>query len=128
MPFKKGQSGNPGGRIGIPAEVRELARSHTAAAINRLVHWMNSNDARASVAACNSLLDRGYGKPVQAMEVSAPDEFEGMTETELRAYLKEQYKSLFGDGRAPTDCGQPGQEWRPSAAPSIKLEDQVHRR
>jgi hypothetical protein len=80
-------------------------RAHTAAAIKRLVHWMNSNDARASVAACNSLLDRGYGKPVQAMEVSAPDEFEGMTDTELRAYLKAGYASLFGDRREPTDCG-----------------------
>jgi hypothetical protein len=27
MPFKKGQSGNPGGRVGVPAEVREMAAS-----------------------------------------------------------------------------------------------------
>ena len=41
MPFKKRQSGNPGGRIGVPKEVRELARTHTEDAVNRLVFWMN---------------------------------------------------------------------------------------
>ncbi len=42
MTFRKGQSGNPGGRVGVPAEVRELARSHTKEAIERLVYWMKS--------------------------------------------------------------------------------------
>lgn len=36
MPFKKGQSGNPGGRPRETREVRELARSYTAEAIKRL--------------------------------------------------------------------------------------------
>ncbi len=27
MPFVKGQSGNPGGRVGVPEEVRELGRT-----------------------------------------------------------------------------------------------------
>ena len=37
MPFRKGQSGNPGGRPKILADVRELARAHTAKALNTLV-------------------------------------------------------------------------------------------
>lgn len=68
MPFEKGKSGNPGGRPKEIHEVKELARAHTKEAIDRLVHWMRSNDAKASVSASQALLDRGYGKPAQAIE------------------------------------------------------------
>ncbi len=70
MTFRKGQSGNPGGRVGVPAEVRELARSHTKEAIERLVYWMKSDNAHASVAAANAILDRGYGRPAQLLDLS----------------------------------------------------------
>jgi hypothetical protein len=70
MPFKKGQSGNPGGRVGVPAEVRDLARQHSTEAIERLIHWMKSDDGRISVAAANALLDRGYGRPAQLVDLS----------------------------------------------------------
>jgi hypothetical protein len=61
-----GQSGNPGGRPGGVAEVRELARTHTAAAIERLVQEMtNGETSHARIAAANALLDRAYGKPTQ---------------------------------------------------------------
>jgi hypothetical protein len=66
-PFQKGQSGNPGGRPAVVAEVKELARAHTAEAIQTLVSIMTnpkSADA-ARVSAANALLDRGYGKPPQ---------------------------------------------------------------
>jgi hypothetical protein len=72
-PFKKGISGNPGGRPKEVAEVQKLARTHTKQAINRLVYWMKSDDPRASVAACQALLDRGWGKPTQPTEVGGPD-------------------------------------------------------
>jgi hypothetical protein len=64
-PFKKGQSGNPGGRPKAIAEVKELARAHTAEAIQTLVSIMtNPKSAPAArVSAANALLDRGYGKP-----------------------------------------------------------------
>ena len=66
-PFKKGQSGNPGGRPKVIAEVKELARAHTSEAIETLVSIMtNPKTAPAArVSAANSLLDRGYGKPPQ---------------------------------------------------------------
>src|SRR6476469_1338661 len=66
-PFKKGQSGNPGGRPKVVAEVKELARAHTGEAIETLVSIMtNPKSAPAArVSAANSLLDRGYGKPPQ---------------------------------------------------------------
>jgi hypothetical protein len=66
-PFKKGQSGNPGGRPKVVAEVKELAREHTGKAIETLVAIMSNPKAApaARVSAANSLLDRGYGKPPQ---------------------------------------------------------------
>jgi hypothetical protein len=70
MPFRKGQSGNPGGRPKENEEIKKLAQEHCPAAIDRLAYWMQSGDARASVAASTALLDRGYGKPAQALEHS----------------------------------------------------------
>lgn len=67
MAFKKGQSGNPGGRPKEDNEVRDLARKHTKRAIERLAFWMDSDNPKASVAASQALLDRGYGKPAQSI-------------------------------------------------------------
>ena len=65
--FKKGQSGNPSGRPKEIEEVRNLARAHTTAAINRLVQLMADDSGRVAVAACQALLDRGWGKPTQPL-------------------------------------------------------------
>jgi hypothetical protein len=48
------------------AEIRSLARAHTEEAINCLVGVMrNGTSEPAKVAAANSLMDRGWGKPAQ---------------------------------------------------------------
>ena len=48
-------------------DIRSLARSHTESAIKVLAGIMNEPEAppAARVAAANSLLDRGWGKPTQ---------------------------------------------------------------
>src|SRR6476659_4598209 len=66
-PFKKGTSGNPGGRPKVLGDVQELARERSPEAINILANVMRDEKAppAARVAAANALLDRGYGKPTQ---------------------------------------------------------------
>jgi hypothetical protein len=51
-------------------EIRSLARSHTRTAINALVGVMKAKDATpaARVSAATAILDRGWGRPVQALE------------------------------------------------------------
>ncbi len=65
--FRKGKSGNPGGRPKSTGDLRKLAQTNTEAAVERLVFWMQSTNAKASVSACAALLDRGWGKPSQAI-------------------------------------------------------------
>jgi hypothetical protein len=69
--FKKGQSGNPRGRPKELADLKLIARSHTKEAVERLVHWMRSDDPRASVAAADKLMGRGWGRPPQAVTGAA---------------------------------------------------------
>lgn len=73
MPYKKGESGNPGGRSKGIDKVTLLARVHTQASINKLAHWLNSDNAKASVAAATSLLNRGWGMPKQQMQALDED-------------------------------------------------------
>ena len=82
MPFVKGKSGNPGGRPKEENGVRTAARSHGMAAINKLVELMNGDDMRVAVSASQALLDRGFGKPSQSMEMT-------VTEKTHEEYLRE---------------------------------------
>lgn len=76
--WKKGQSGNPGGRAKKPYKVaeqeakqgvRDLCRSFTRDAVNALAEVVNNRKtpAAARVGAAIALLDRGWGKPVQVV-------------------------------------------------------------
>ncbi|MCX8567046.1 MAG: hypothetical protein ON057_001773 [Glomeribacter sp. 1016415] len=73
MPFKKGKSGNPGGRPKEITHVRELARQHTTSAVATLVQIMHDpqEKAQARVSAAKELLDRGFGRPPQDIDVKS---------------------------------------------------------
>jgi hypothetical protein len=66
--FQPGQTGNPGGRPKILADVQELARCYTKKAIETLAAIMQNEKTppAARVSAASAILDRGYGKPPQA--------------------------------------------------------------
>jgi len=71
MPFKKGQSGNPGGRAHIVTKdgktLRQLSRDHTREALDVLLEVMRDKGApqSARVSAAQMIHDRGWGKPTQ---------------------------------------------------------------
>ena len=93
----KGKSNNPSGRpVGIPTpqtkvgwvgvmDVRLLAREWTPDSIKTLATIMNDVAAppASRVAAANSLLDRGWGKPAQAIEATVHNKFDDRSDDEL---------------------------------------------
>ena len=63
-PFKKGQSGNPGGNQGEYQRVRRLCADHCEEAALGMIRLMReSDDERIQYMCMTSILDRGIGKP-----------------------------------------------------------------
>ena len=77
---KEGSAKTGGRKKGTPnkatAEVRELAGEYTEDALKTLVQIMNDNKAAAAarIAAAKAVLDRGHGKPAQAVEPASEDD------------------------------------------------------
>jgi hypothetical protein len=84
-----GQSGNPGGRsprVGPNGEtVVQLARAHTSLAIDRLVAIINAQDDDMALRAAVALLDRGWGKPKETLDLDANVRGATVTRIELVA-------------------------------------------
>ena len=85
--FKPGVSGNPGGRpkkpqtlerIRIEADVKALARECAPEAILTIRTIMLDAKAppAARIGAANALLDRGFGRPAQQVDVNATIDFD----------------------------------------------------
>jgi hypothetical protein len=71
--FRKGSSGNPGGRPKVLGEVQELARQRAPEVIAELARLaLKAKSETVRISAARELLDRGFGKSRQSMEISAP--------------------------------------------------------
>jgi hypothetical protein len=76
-----------------PTQIKSLARSHTEAALNVLLGVMNQPEAppAARVAASNSVLDRGWGKPTQP--IAGDDDSDAIKITTIeRLIVKAEHK------------------------------------
>jgi Family of unknown function (DUF5681) len=73
--FQKGISPNPGGRPKTLRDFQKLCRQQSPAAFRIIKHIMNDETAPHAVrlTAANSILDRAWGKPMQAVQVSGED-------------------------------------------------------
>lgn len=70
-----GHTANPGGRRRTVKKVVALARAHTVEAIQALLEVVQTSpDDRARIAAAQALLDRGWGKPSESVDVTSNGE------------------------------------------------------
>ena len=69
--FLPGQSGNPGGQSRETALVKRIAQKHGSEMIQALVDIVRDQTAphAARVAAAREVLDRGFGRPEQNIDV-----------------------------------------------------------
>ena len=72
--FKPGQSGNPGGRPKEDQALKAAAREWTSAALQVLIDALSEDDVKTRITAAQAILDRGHGKPTQAIAGDADAE------------------------------------------------------
>lgn len=75
-PFQPGNNANPHGRPKIEGDIRALAQQHGREAMLRLVGLMADENPRVAVVACQTVLDRAYGKAPQSIDLSGDVKFD----------------------------------------------------
>jgi hypothetical protein len=107
MPFAKGKSGNPGGRPkGIEARARELTKDGEDCLVFLVQVMTGKIKQRASIhdriEAARTLLNRGFGREKQVVEVGGPDGGP-VNLAGLREYLAGRIAGIAERKAAPPD-------------------------
>lgn len=86
--FKKGVSGNPGGRPKTDERVTKALRAASVDAAQVLIDIMNDPEipAKIRVTAATAVLDRVYGKPTQHVEAQADTSIHMILDKSLEEY------------------------------------------
>src|SRR5215831_12492586 len=107
---KQGHGKN--GRPKTVALLADLAREHTAEAIQTLVQLMNTGAGNVRVMAANSILDRGWGKPAQTTTTTITEKRSALdwTTDELVAFLNEHAPDGQGAPEAEASDGAPAKK------------------
>jgi hypothetical protein len=101
--FKKGQSGNPGGRPAGLKKIRERALALSDEALSFLERVLKDEGEKIQyrIAAASMILDRGLGKPMQALQLANNDEIDvtprNMTGEQLKKQIEEFERELKED-------------------------------
>jgi Family of unknown function (DUF5681) len=114
--FRKGQSGNPGGRPRQLASVMHEARRYTFEAIctlEKLMRTAKSESVRLNAA--EAILSRGWGRPTQALQIDErflAKKLSDLTPEEIKA-LEERVAMIESDHGVlaltdETECPKPG--------------------
>ena len=69
--WKPGRSGNPSGRPRGDVDIAALARGHGPRCVKVVVDLLSSADEKIRLAAAVALLDRGFGRPKQEMDINS---------------------------------------------------------
>lgn len=69
--FQKGKSGNPGGRTKQDKQIKEVAQKYGLDCIKGLAELMRSDDPKVRLGAIKEMLDRGFGKASQQLEIGS---------------------------------------------------------
>jgi len=83
MPFKPGESGNPGGKQRKSNKASGMCRDNTDKAIQVLIDKLSSAKEDVQLKAAVEILNRGWGKPQEYVELSGDEESPLLTKIEV---------------------------------------------